>query len=81
MNTIQKHVKKIAAVIFLSSLIALTGCNYSGVSDEATNNSEVPFLPKTSVFTQSLPDGGSVVCIWAFDNHGGGLSCDWDSVK
>ncbi|WP_217181610.1 hypothetical protein [Streptomyces sp. AC495_CC817] len=61
-----------ALAIFAIAGAALTGC---GIQEGAETSRYYPESHYT--FEQELPDGGTVLCVWAKSGYGGGLSCDW----
>ena len=66
--------------LLATAAVALT-LGIAGCSTQYTDDSgqRVPRVHYT--FVQDLPDGRSVLCIWAVSGRGGGLDCDWDSAK
>ncbi len=80
--------KKIVAGLTVSvALIAgLTGCAsaYETPEKDESGTAQAPvnsnYTPDTTVFEQELPDGRTVLCIWATGTRKGGLSCDWESA-
>jgi len=67
----------------------LTGCGayqsatgFEKPSPEPKSKSSLR-APETAVFEQLLPDGRTVLCVWASRSEtskAGGLSCDWESI-
>lgn len=64
--------KKLLAVLGVAGVLVLAGC---GIQEGAETSEYYPTTHYT--FEQELPDGTSVLCIWAKSGYGGGLSCDW----
>ncbi len=67
------------ALALAAVLLAATGCGETegaedtGATDDGTNTS----TPESHYsFWQETPNG-DVLCVWAKDGYGGGLSCDW----
>lgn len=60
-----------------TAALLLAGC---GGSEDALGN-EAPADHYT--FVQELPNGGTVLCVWAntTTGHAGGISCDWEGVE
>ena len=90
-----KHARKavLTSLIVVAGLFSLSGCAYGG-SEQSTEsdvttqaqNQQAASTPQVlepeehGTFTQRLPDGSQVLCIWATDNKGGrnataGLYC------
>jgi len=90
-----KHARKavLTSLIVVAGLFSLSGCAYGG-SEQSTEpdvttqaqNQQAASTPQVlepkehGTFTQKLPDGNEVLCIWATDNRGGttataGLYC------
>lgn len=78
---IRKHVALTA--VLLGTLLT-AGCGNTPPTDN--RGSAVPRdsddQPVSSdTFVQTLPDGKTVLCVWAqADFRSGGLSCDWEGV-
>lgn len=60
------------------SLMLLTGCGSPLQGTDAKGNK----APQHHyAFYQDLPDGRTVLCVWAKSGYGGGVSCDWSTAK
>lgn len=76
--------KRLAAVAAAATLLTLvlTGCTSEagngGSTDPEINAQLTPHTHYS--FVQELQDGRKVLCVWAKDGYGGGLSCDWDTI-
>lgn len=69
--------KKIVTILAVcAGALALAGC---GIQEGSESSSHYPVSHYT--FVQELPDGDSVLCVWAKDGYGGGLSCDWEGAS
>ena len=69
---------KTAAVLLVATLtLALSGCGQTAGVESGSGNAPVNHY----TFWQELPDGARVMCVWAKDGRGGGLSCNWNDVK
>lgn len=66
----------LAAAATLSAIVLLAGCGPKEGAEISPNNPESHYT-----FEQELPDGGTVLCVWAKSGSGGGLSCDWAGVQ
>ena len=53
--------------------IILAGCGIQAAGSSAPD--------QHFVFEQELPDGQTVLCVWASWGTAGGPSCDWESVR
>jgi len=70
----------VAGAAFLA--LALTGCS-AGSGNGGSTDPEInaQLTPGTHYsFVQELQDGRKVLCVWAKDGYGGGLSCDWETI-
>jgi len=77
-----KRTLSVAAGAILVTL-GLTGCS-AGSANGGSTDPEInaQLTPSTHYsFVQELQDGRKVLCVWAKDGYGGGLSCDWDSIS
>jgi len=79
--------KRISAAVAGAALLALalTGCagGPSGAGNGGSTDPELnaQLTPSTHYsFVQELQDGRKVLCVWAKDGYGGGLSCDWETI-
>lgn len=77
--------KKTFAVIAISLVAVFTLAGCSGPENDEPKPPAQPTLenyaPDTIAFEQELPDGRTVLCVWADGFKKGGLSCDWDGAK
>lgn len=65
------------AVLLATGAFVLTGC---AVQEGAETSDHYP--RSHYAFEQELPDGRTVMCVWAQeDARSGGLSCDWANAK
>ena len=66
-----------AAITIAIAMTTLVGC---GAASAAADGYWEPQV--RSVFEQPLPDGRTVLCVYAGQNKSsGGLSCDWDGAE
>jgi len=83
----------LTSLIVVAGLFSLSGCAYGGSEQstesdvttqaqdqQAASTPQVLEPEEHGTFTQRLPDGSQVLCIWATDNKGGrnataGLYC------
>lgn len=75
-----KRLLATAAALVLAA--SLTGCGTG--SDEPTESEREKYaldFMDSGTFNKKLPDGRTVLCIWAEEGYAGGLSCDWDNAK
>lgn len=76
--------KSITLTAVLLGTLLVTGCGVETPQDGNQGNS----VPRdnndpisSDTFVQTLPDGKTVLCVWAqADFRSGGLSCDWEGV-
>ena len=63
-------------------LLTLTGCVEGNVKQVDTKTGkETKSTISSTIFTQDLPDGRTVICVYADDNYAegdGGPSCDFE---
>lgn len=55
--------------------VSLAGCGAS--EPESAESGKQRTTETNYTFYQKLPNGERVLCVWAKDGYGGGLSCDW----
>lgn len=77
----------VAAALIGAGLLTGCGPNQSSTGSEVaspeTKGQYTLKAPETAVFEQLLPDGRTVICVWASRSEtskAGGLSCDWESI-
>ena len=72
MNTIKR-----LTLTGLLALLVLTGCSATEGAESGVKN-KTPSEHYT--FWQATPSG-QVLCVWAAEGYGSGVSCDWEHVK
>jgi hypothetical protein len=78
-----KRRKTLVAAALLGLSLSLVGCATPATQDaqkaEAAQEQQTPNAHYS--FEEKLPDGRTVLCIWASESYNsGGLSCDWESL-